>query len=467
MTDLMAARVQMGFSLGFHMIFAAFGVGMPLLMLLAEGIGIVRRRPHYLALAKGWAKLTAAFFAIGAVSGTALSFELGLLWPAFMQRFGPVIGPAFTAEAFAFFLEAIFLALYVYGWDRLRPWAHWFTGWGVAVFSAASSVLVSSANAWMQNPVGAEAWLRSDGAVASPARLLFGNPTWPVMAIHSTLATYAATAFAMAGAYAWWARKHAAAGTLDGVRRERIHAALVVTLAVGAVVAALMPITGDASARLVARQQPVKLAAMESQFRTEAGAPLRIGGWPDVEGRQVIGAVEIPHALSWLAYRDPTAPVQGLDETPADRWPNVPVTHLSFQAMVGAGIAMLAVAAWFWWTYARRRGQIWSPLPRWLLGALAVSSPLGLVALEAGWVVAEVGRQPWIVYGVMRTGEAVTPAAGIQATLMAFLGLYLLLGGALMWLMRRLNWTGLASPGSEEPAARAHDRPVTAKEAWV
>lgn len=428
MTDLLAARLQMAFSLGFHMIFAAAGVGMPLLMLIAEGLWLRTGRKSYLGIARTWSKATAVLFAIGAVSGTALSFELGLLWPPFMEFAGSIVGPAFTLEGFAFFIEAIFIGLYLYGWNRLSPVAHWLTGIPVALSGAASSVLVVTANAWQQNPVGAEL-VTSNPAALDPLGALFGNPTWGIMALHSTLATYAATSFAVAGTYAWAA--------LKGWREQKVHDAMRIALAVGVVAALLMPVTGDMHAKGTARRQPVKLAAMEAQFETERGAPLRIGGIPDVEARETRFAIEIPGALSWLAFGDVNAEVAGLNQVPREEWPNVPVVHYSFQLMVGAGFAMLFVAALYWALVRRRGARVLED--RRLLWILVAASPLGYVALETGWIVSEVGRQPWIIYEVMKTADAVTPAGGVPITLAAFVALYLFLTVVLIWLLRRLQ----------------------------
>lgn len=443
MDTLLAARLQMALSLGFHMLFAAAGVGMPLLMLIAEGLWLRAGRRAYLDLAKKWAKATAILFAIGAVSGTALAFELGLLWPRFMQFSGGIIGPAFSLEAYAFFLEAIFLGLYLYGWDRLRPRTHWLTGIPVAISGAASSVFVTATNAWMQSPSG---FVLRDGRVVDvdPAGALF-TPAWVVMATHSTLATYAATAFAVAAVYAW--------GALRG-RRDRYHqAALVISLAVGMAVSALMPITGHVSAQWVARNQPAKLAAMEAQFRTERGAPLRIGGIPNLETETVPYALEIPRGLSWLAFADLEATVTGLDQIPRSDWPNVPLTHISFQIMIAAGFAMLGAAAAFWLVWWRRRGSFVQSRP--LLSMLVAAGPLGYLALETGWIVTEVGRQPWTIYGVMRTSEAVTPAPGVAATFVGFMALYAALTATLVWLLRRLA-TG--APEGGEPSGRTRPK---------
>lgn len=426
MANLLAARLQMGFTLGFHMLFAAFGVGLPLLMLVAEGIALRGGGRHYRTLARAWGKANAVLFAIGAVSGTALSFELGLLWPNFMRLCGSTIGTGFVAEGFAFFIEAIFIGLYLYGWDRLTPLQHWLSGIPVAISGAASSILVVSVDAWMQHPSGA-ALLRSAPRRADPGAMLFGNPHWPVMALHATIAAYAATAFTIAAVYAW--------GMLRGRRDELRRAALRLTLILGLGTAVLMPLTGDMSGKAVAQFQPVKLAAMESQFRTQSMAPLRIGGWPDPARRTVRYAIEIPGGLSWLAYGSTHSTVRGLSAVPTSDWPNIPVTHVAFQLMVGSGTALVVIALWYWLAQRRRRER-YSPA---LLWALVASGPLGFVALETGWIVTEVGRQPWIIYGVERTADAVTPVPGLSGYLAAFVALYLLLGATVVWVLRMVG----------------------------
>ncbi len=433
MTELLAARTQMALSLGFHMIFAAVGMAMPLMMLIAEGRWLRRGDPDALRLAKAWAKVTAVLFAIGAVSGTALSFELGLLWPRFMELAGPLVGLAFALEGYAFFVEAIFLGLYLYGWERLSPRAHWLCGVPVALSGAASGVLVLSANAWMQAPVGFD--LTPEGRVTNVDPVAaFLNPSWGLMALHSTLSTYQAVGFAAAGTYAW--------ALLRNRRPERARynrLALVVAMVLAGASAAAQPVAGDLLARRAHETQPAKLAAMEGQFATERGAPLRIGGWPDPEARETRWAIEIPRMLSFLATGDPDGEVRGLEAFPRDEWPDTRVVHVAFQAMVGAGSAMLGVAAWFWWAWwrDRRRGQDWAAR-RGLMAALVLAAPLGFVAIEAGWTVTEVGRQPWIVYGVMRTADAVTPIEGVGVTLAGFALLYAGLLVTLVVLLRRL-----------------------------
>ena len=434
MSELFAARTQMALSLGFHIVFAAVGMALPLMMLAAERQWLRRGDPDALELAKTWAKVTAVLFAIGAVSGTALSFELGLLWPTFMEFAGPLFGLAFTTEGFAFFIEAIFLGLYLYGWDRLSPRAHWLCGIPVAVSGAASGILVLSANSWMQTPAGFD--LTPEGRVVDvdPLRAFF-NPAYGLMALHSTLSVYQAVGFAAAGVYAY--------ALLKGRRPARAaydRRALGIAMALGGVTALLQPISGDLLAKQTARHQPAKLAAMEAQFETARGAPLRIGGWPDEAAGRTDYAIEIPGLLSFLATGDFDGEVKGLADIPRDEWPPVRVTHVAFQVMVGCGVLMAALAVWFgvaWWR-DRRAGRDLARRRR-LLRALVLAAPLGFVAIEAGWTVTEVGRQPWIVYGVMRTAEGVTPATGVPLTLALFTLLYLGLALALVVLLRRLS----------------------------
>ena len=422
MDALTAARAQMEVSLGFHMIFAALGIGLPLLMLIAEWRWLRTGSAHYRELARTWAKATALTFAVGAVSGTALSFELGLLWPRFMKLAGAVVGPAFALEGYAFFIEAIFLGLYLYGWDRLTPRAHWLTGWPVAISGLLSGILVVAANAWMQAPVGFE--LAADGSLANPDPLAtFRSPAWFHMAVHSSLSCYIATGFAVAGVYAF--------GMLRGRADPYHRSALGIALAVGTIAALLQPLSGDWSMREMAVYQPAKLAAAEAHFHTSSHAPLLIGGLPAADGN-VRYAIRIPSGLSFMMGRSPETVVRGLDQTPAHERPPVLITHLAFQVMVGCAFALIAAGLLFW--IARRRHTE----PRWLQLLVLLAAPLGFVALEAGWILTEVGRQPWVVYGVMRTAAGVTPRSDVAYTFYGFTVLYLVLGCALIILLRGL-----------------------------
>ena len=412
----------MGMSLAFHIIFAVVGIGMPALMVIAE----VRWRRTgdalYLDLTKRWAKGTAILFAVGAVSGTVLSFELGLLWPEFMRFGGAIIGMPFSLEGFAFFTEAIFLGVYLYGWDRISARAHIVAGVIVAVSGAASAVFVVIANAWMNTPRGFD-MLNGEPVNVDPIAAMMTPAAFPQV-LHMILAAYAATGFAVAGIHAFLLlRDH----------RNAFHRrALSVALLVGVPAAIVQPISGDISARYVARWQPAKLAAMEGQFHTEAGAPLRVGGIPDEAARETPYSLEIPRGLSLLAFHDPDAVVKGLDAFPEDEWPPVAIVHVAFQIMVGLGTFLALVSLWVLATRWRKRVVAEN---RWLLRAVALAGPMGFICIEAGWTVTEVGRQPWIVYGIVRTADAVTPMPGLVVPFITFTVLYCFLGVIVVWLL--------------------------------
>lgn len=441
MSDLLAARSQMAVSLAFHIIFAVVGIGMPLLMVVAERRWQKTGDPVFLDLAKRWAKGTAILFAVGAVSGTVLSFELGLLWPRFMQFAGPVIGMPFSLEGFAFFTEAIFIGVYLYGWDRISRRAHLGAGILVTVSGAASGVFVVIANAWMNAPTGFEL---VDGAIAKvdPIRGML-NPMAFQQTLHMTLASYAATGFAVAGIHAF---------LLLFDRRNAFHrGALRVALLVGAPAAVLQPISGDLSARAVAEWQPAKLAAMEAHFETARRVPLLIGGLPDMDQRETRYAIRIPGGLSFLAFHDVNAEVKGLNEFPRRDWPHVPIVHTAFQVMVALGTYLALVGLWTGWLGFRGREltDVRAYLP-----AVVLAAPMGFIAIEAGWTVTEVGRQPWVVYGVLRTADAVTPMPGLIVPFLLFTLLYCFLGAIVAWLLYRQiirsprpsEWTRSYSP---------------------
>ncbi|HEX6816209.1 MAG TPA: cytochrome ubiquinol oxidase subunit I [Gemmatimonadaceae bacterium] len=422
MGDVLAARSQMAVSLGFHILFAVVGIAMPVLMVIAEARWRRTSDAMYLELAKRWAKGTAILFAVGAVSGTVLSFELGLLWPGFMRFAGAIIGMPFSLEGFAFFAEAIFLGVYLYGWQRISPRAHIVAGTLVAVSGAASALFVVIANAWMNSPTGFQL---QNGAPADvdPIAAMLTPAAFPEV-LHMLLAAYAATGFAVAGIHAFMLlRDH----------RNAFHRrALMVALIVGVPAAIVQPISGDLSARYVARWQPPKLAAMEGQFRSETGAPLRIGGIPDVAAQRTRWAIDIPNGLSLLAFHDPHALVRGLDAVPRRDWPPVPIVHVAFQIMVGLGTYLALLGVWVAIEAWRRRDL---PANRWLMRAVAIASPMGFLCIEAGWTVTEVGRQPWVIYGVMRTADSVTPMPGLIVPFLAISALYCFLGVVVVWLL--------------------------------
>jgi cytochrome bd ubiquinol oxidase subunit I len=434
MSDLLAARSQMAVSLGFHIIFAVVGIGMPVLMVIAERRWQKTGDPVHLDLAKRWSKGTAILFAVGAVSGTVLSFELGLLWPGFMELAGGIIGMPFSLEGFAFFTEAIFLGIYLYGWDRISPRAHIWAGIAVALSGALSGIFVVTANSWMNSPAGFDLVGGRPVNIDPIAAML--NPMAFQQTLHMTLAAYAATGFAVAGIHAFLLLFDPA----NAFHRRALTAAL----ALGAPAAILQPISGDISARSVAANQPVKLAAMESHFETMAGAALTIGGFPDSETGETRYAIKIPYGLSLLAFHDPQAVVKGLNDFPREDWPNVPIVHTAFQIMVGLGTYLALLSLWIGWGWLRRRDVTGN---RWRLRAIALAAPMGFIAIEAGWTVTEVGRQPWIIHGVLRTADAVTPMPGLVVPFLLFTLLYCFLGVIVGWLLYRQI---IRSPKSSE-----------------
>ncbi|MEO6210121.1 MAG: cytochrome ubiquinol oxidase subunit I [Gemmatimonadaceae bacterium] len=424
MPDILAARSQMGMSLAFHIIFAVIGIGLPALMVIAEYRWRRTGDAVYLELAKRWSKGAAILFAVGAVSGTVLSFELGLLWPEFMKVAGPIIGMPFSLEGFAFFTEAIFLGIYLYGWDRISARAHVIAGIVVAVSGAVSGVFVVIANAWMNTPRG---FTLVDGKFTNidPLAAMMTPAAFP-QTLHMTLAAYAATGFAVAGI-------HAAMLLRDPKNAFHRHA-FAIAILVGAPAALIQPLSGDISARYVAAQQPVKLAAMEGDFVTMRGAPLRIGGIPNEDEGRTNYSIEIPNGLSFLATHDFNAEIKGLNDFPRDVWPPVAIVHIAFQVMVALGSFMALVSLLVLVMQWRKRDVI---SMRWLMTAIALAAPMGFICIEAGWTVTEVGRQPWVIYGVLRTADAVTPMPGLIVPFLAFTTLYIFLGVIVVWLLYR------------------------------
>lgn len=444
--DLLAARLQMAVSLGFHILFAVAGMAMPLLMVVAEWRHQRTGEVVYLELARRWAKGTAILFAVGAISGTVLSFELGLLWPVFMEHAGPLIGMPFSLEGIAFFLEAIALGIYLYGWERVPPSLHLASGAVVALSGAASGVLVIAVNAFMNTPRGFR--LGPDGELMDvDLWAAFFTPAFPTQAVHMLVAAYSSVGLAVLGIHAARLRRDP---------DSRFHrAAIGIALPLVIIAAPLQVASGDFAAKHLARHQPAKLAAAEALWETQRGASLVIGGLPVDGGRDVAYAVHVPKLLSWLATGDLDGEVRGLEDIAADQRPPVLVTHLAFQVMVGCGMAILALSLWGLWLLWRRR-----PLheQRLFLACAAVAGPLGLIAVEAGWVVTEVGRQPWIIHGIMRVSEAVTPMPGLTWTLAASVAIYLFLGGVVALLLYRHVISVPRAASSELGPERAKER---------
>src|SRR5262245_17130455 len=422
---LFQARQMQALSLAVHIPLVCFGIAFPAMVLFCEWRSLRTGDEVYRTLARRWSKIMLALFAVGVVTGTILSFELGLLWPGLKASFANVFGLGFPLEGFSFFIEAIFIAIYVYTWDRISPRLHLLSGIPVAVAGVAGSMFVISVNGWMNHPTGFRV---EDGKAVDvhPWSALFGNSFFWHEFVHMYFAGYIVAGFVVAAAYAW--------GFLRGRRGRYERTALTIALSAAAVAAPLQIVVGDWAAREVAVQQPVKLAALEGLAHTTQGAPVHILGWYD--GKEVVGGIEIPNLLSFLAYHDPNATVTGLDSVPLSDQPPVNVVRYAFQAMVGIGFFLAAIGAVYLYVRFRRRRL---PGSRWFYRGVVIAGPLSLVALIAGWITTEVGRQPWIVYDLMRTSEAVTGAKGIPVGYGTLVLVYLGLAGIVVWLLRRFS----------------------------
>jgi cytochrome d ubiquinol oxidase subunit I len=415
---LLQARQMQAMSFAVHIPLVCFGIAFPSMVVFLEGLWLRTGDPLYKALAKRWSKAMLILFAVGVVTGTILSFEMGLLWPEFMASFGDVFGLAFGIEGFSFFMEAIFIAIYVYGWDRLSPRTHFAVGFPVILAGFTGSFMVISVNGWMNQPTGFA--IRNGEVVdVEPLKALFNSNLWHELT-HMYLAGYLVAGFVVASVYA--------AAWLRG-RRDRHHqTGLVVALSIAALVAPAQLLVGDWAARTVAVRQPVKLAAFEGLQETTKGAPFSLIG----------GKIEIPKMLSLLAFHDPNATVKGLDTVPKDDQPPWHIVKLTFRTMVAIGTALAALGLWFIWFWWRRKRL---PATPWFHRALVAAGPLAVVALIAGWVTTEVGRQPWVVYEVMRTEDAVTGASGIPIGFAALSLVYLALAAIAYVMLRRLART--------------------------
>lgn len=424
MNDFLAARSQMALSLGFHIVFSCIGMVMPFFMAVAHYYYLKTGKEVYKNVTKAWSKGVAIFFATGAVSGTVLSFELGLLWPTFMKHAGPIFGMPFSLEGTAFFIEAIALGFFLYGWNRFNRWFHWFTGVVVGVSGLVSGILVVAANAWMNSPAGFD-YLNGEYLNIDPIKAMF-NDAWFSQALHMCIAAFAATGFAVAGVHALMIVRgnHVAFHT----KAFRIAAVFAAAAAI------LQPLSGDLSAKDVAHRQPAKLAAMEAHFHTEKGAPLIIGGIPDEKNKKVDYAVKIPGLLSFMVAEDFNAEVKGLDAIPEENHPPVAVTHYAFQVMVGLGMIMLLISVLYFIGLWKKKQWLES---KWLLKLFVIATPLGFIAVEAGWTVTEVGRQPWIINGIMRTADAVTPMPGINYSFYLFSAVYISLAVIVTFMLYR------------------------------
>jgi cytochrome bd ubiquinol oxidase subunit I len=424
MDDFIAARSQMALSLGFHIIYSCIGMVMPVFMAISHYKWIKTKDPVYKNVTIAWSKGVAIFFATGAVSGTMLSFELGLLWPGFMKHAGPIFGMPFSLEGTAFFIEAIALGFFLYGWNKLNTWFHWVTGVVVGVSGIASGILVVAANSWMNSPSGFD-YVNGKYLNIDPLKAMF-NEAWFSEALHMTIAAFSATGFAVAGIHA-----------LMIYRKQNVafHTkSFKIAIVFGAAAAILQPLSGDISAKGAAKRQPAKLAAMEAYFHTQEYAPLVIGGIPDTATKKVNYGLEIPGLLSFLVHDDFKTVVNGLDKIPVKDQPPVAITHYAFQIMVGIGTLMMFIGILYFIALWKKKEWL---NKSWFLKLFIIATPSGFIALEAGWTVTEVGRQPWIIQGVMRTSEAVTKMPGIQYTFYLFTFIYFTLSVFVIFLLKR------------------------------
>jgi cytochrome bd ubiquinol oxidase subunit I len=435
---LLQARQMQALSFAVHIPLVCFGIAFPTLILFVEWLHLRTGDPLYLTLARRWTRVMVALFAAGVVTGTILSFEMGLLWPAFMANFGSVFGLGFAIEGFSFFMEAIFIGIYVYGWDRLPPRLHFASGIPIVISGFTGSLTVISVNGFMNHPTG---FRLSHGTAVDvhPLKALFGNSYFWHELIHMYLAGYIVTGFLLAGAYA--------VARLRGRFGRYERTALAIPLTVAALAAPVQVIVGDWNGREVARSQPTKLAAFEGLAKTTKGAPVHLLGW--YTDGQVKFGIRIPKLLSLLAYHRPNARVQGLDAVPAAGRPPVNVVRIAFQTMVGIGTLLALLSVAFLAVRVRRRRL---PESRWFYRALAVAGPLSVVALICGWVTTEVGRQPWVVYRVMRTSEAVTGAGGIPVGYGTLILVYAALLAAVAWILVRLARAPLGGAHTASPA---------------
>ena len=450
---LLQARQMQALSFSVHIPLVCFGIAFPVMVLFVEWLYLRSGDELYRTLARRWTRVMAALFAIGVITGTILSFEMGLLWPAFTATFGSVFGLGFAIEGFSFFTEAIFIGIYIYGWDRLSPRAHFLSGIPIAIAGVVGSLNVIAVNAWMNHPSGFRL-VHGRAVDVHPLKALFDNSfLWPEL-VHMYIAGYIVVGFLLAGAYAIaMLRRH----PLPPTRNQRTAQAIPLTIAAQA--SPVQILIGDWVARDGATAQPIKLAAIEGLHSSTRGAPEHLLGWY-TEG-QVKYGIAIPKLLSLLAFHNPNALVKGLDTVPANRQPPVNVVRVSFQLMVGLGTLLAALGAIYLFVRIRRKR-----LPRslWFYRALVFAGPASLVALIAGWVTTEVGRQPWVVYKVMLTNEAVTGASGIPVGYATLAAVYVGVGIGLVWILRRLARMPMDPPGADAGGERglAPDQPSPA-----
>jgi cytochrome bd ubiquinol oxidase subunit I len=434
--EVIPARAQMAFTLGFHIVLACYGIAFPTIVLIAEYMAIRRRDKELMTLAHRWSQAMGVLVAVGTVTGTVLSFEMGLLWPGLMSRYGSVLGLPFGFEAIFFFLEAIFTAIYLYGWRRLKPWAHFWSGVPIAVSGFFGAVAVIAANAWMNQPGGFT--LSHGRVVAVDVWKVFLNRAAAYETPHMILAAYMVVGFGVASVYA--------GGYLRGRRDRYYRMGFAIPFTVASILTPVQIFVGDTAARAVESNQPIKFAAMEYVFHTARGVPEYLGGW--FENGHVYFGLRLPDVDSLLVGFSFHTRVIGLDSVaPTDRPPTLTLIHLSFDAMVGFAFLLLLAALWalvMW----RRRHTLPSQWTFWWLAVLC--GPAALIAMECGWIVTEVGRQPWVVYHLLTTSKAATTNPDVITSLTFAIVLYCLLGVTTIVLLRVLTRRWRKNESTEE-----------------
>ncbi len=443
--NLLAARAQMGTSLVFHVVFSVLGVGLPLLLCIAEGLALWHKDGTWLSLSRQWTKAFSVLFAIGAVSGAVVEFEITLLWSGLVKDAGAIIGLPFALEGFAFFIEGIFLGVYLFGAKRLSPVTHWLTSIPIVLSGVTSAWFITSANSWMNSPTGFQL-LHGKVVNVDPFAAIL-NPSTPYETTHMILACYVVTGFATAAVYA--------VGMLRGKRDDYHRKGLLLGMLMGATSIPFQIFSGDLNARSLEEVQPAKYAAMEGVITSGNGKPLYIGGIVDPPSGQVHYAIQIPHGESLISHFDLNSYTKGLDAFPASLQPPAAVVHLAFDGMVGCAFFMFFVGIVFWLLYFKHKQVV--PEKKWLLWGAVITGPAAFLALELGWILTEEGRQPWISYYWILVKDAVNPAQWIDVSFLVFVGIYLLLGTMLVILLLLLarqpkpsqEWTELVEDEGE------------------
>lgn len=435
MDSVLLSRMLFGTSMAFHIIFATLTVGITLMILLAEIMRLVKKDEDYALLAKRWTKGAAVLLGVAIPSGTIVAIMLSLLWPHFMEIVGEVIALPFQIEIFAFFLEALFLSIYVYAADRLSPVTRIIAVFFVAFGASASAILITNAHAWMNTPRGFEL---VDGQVVNVDPLAaIQAPSFFATAQHVVSTALMTGAFVLAAVAAYKLLQSHLSKRETAYHRKGLLLSLVVAL----IMSTYTAVSGHETAVMLYEELPLKLAASEGLFETTDNAALTIFGTPSVESQSVIGGIEIPGLLSWIATGSTDGVIQGLNEFPQDEWPPLFI-HTLFNVMVAIGFLLLGLSAIGCLIWLIRRKHTELHFPKWFLAALVASGPLAIIGIETGWIYSCTGRQPWTIYGIQRTVDAATNSGNLGILFFLFCVLYvflLVLTGLVMYFYFKRN----------------------------